>query len=145
MTTCHAYVADHGLSTLAFEMELDDDTDCSILSCRAASAPVQRESQRDDFLAHCAVTCYSYSAAHDRERAQDDAAEGTRWAPRDCIAHEAAREARNRASRSHGKSRTSRVQRLHLPRLPAVTGLGEPEFDHAAMSLSANNSLAVLA
>ena len=143
MTTCHAHVPDHGLSALAFVMELDDDTDCSILSCRTPSAPAPRESQCDDDFAHCAVTCYS--AAHDCARTRDGSATGMCRSPRDCSAADAAREARSRARRSRGKSRMSRVQRLHLPRLPAATGLNEPEFDHAAMSASETLNLAVWA
>ena len=111
------------LSSYAFEMELDEDTECSILFCRSPSADA--DARRHDTLDCCLSGCYGAS---------------TCMIP-DYTHHDAMREACRRASRSSRRctSRTSHhaVTQLHLPKMPATTGLDDREFEHASRSPNA--------
>jgi hypothetical protein len=69
MQEMHGCCEGDGLSALAFEMELEEDTDCSILSCRSPS-PVSGAQAADAFLDSLVQVCYNACERQLREQVE---------------------------------------------------------------------------
>ena len=147
----HRNTTADGLSCWAFEMELDEVTECSILFCRSPSSDA--DAHPDDTFVDRLSGCYGTSNSTTipdsipaRARQRDEASSATRECGMHGV-HDALREARRRASRSsrcHASRTSHGVLHLHRPKMPATTGLDDPEFEHASKSPNAEFGAQIL-
>ena len=111
------------LSSFAFEIELDEDTECSILFCRSPSADA--DAHRHDTLGCCLAGCYVASSCTINDHTHHDAVgEAGRWASRS-------------SRRCNSQTSHPGVTQLHMPKMPVTTGLDDPDFEHASRSPNA--------
>ena len=118
----HGYSEGAGLSALAFEMELEEDTDCSILSCRApspVSGVIHGAQAADAFLDSLVDVCYNAGERQLREQVEVRKAAGSVRVLQGCVSCEHDRET---SPAQHGEEREASPSGSGAPKTRHVFG-----------------------